>query len=29
MCFDEGLEEVEGTIAYGADGDAATHFTLQ
>lgn len=29
MCFDEGLEGVEGTIAYGADGDAATHFTLQ
>lgn len=29
MCFDEGLEEVEGTIAYGADGDAVTNLTLQ
>ena len=29
MCFDEGLEGVEGTIAYGADGDAVTNLTLQ
>lgn len=29
LTFSEQLEEVEGTIAYGADGDAATHFTLE
>lgn len=28
MSFDDALEEVEGTIAYGADGDAVSNFAL-
>jgi hypothetical protein len=29
LTFSEQLEEVEGTIAYGTDGDAVTNFTLE